>query len=87
MTKRIESIECGSCKTPFDFSTDIPKDHIFFAFCPYCGTRNKVDLTPYRKFEKYVFRGGNLDETSTQYQFSDEYNLPDKLYGIAEPEE
>ena len=83
MTKRIESIECGSCKTPFDFSTDIPKDHIFFAFCPYCGTRNKVDLNPFRKREESYFRGENPAKTS----LSDEYNLPDKLYGIAEPEE
>jgi len=86
MTVRIQAIECGKCETPFDYSTEIPEDHIFYAFCPYCGTKNKVDLNPHRKIEESIFKGNGDNESATQSQLTDNYDLPDRLYGEATEE-
>lgn len=84
MSIRLKNIECWKCSHLFDFTTDIPKEHVLSVYCGICGTENVIDLNPYRDKTETSLKGGNEDETAS-YE-TGKYNFPAKIQGH-EPEE
>ena len=79
MTHRLINIECWNCRHQFDYSTDIPEDHIFSVYCGICDAENVIDANPYRKKVEQVFRGST--DKSTEQTASAEYDFPNPIPG------
>lgn len=73
MNKRLK-LQCWNCQKTYFETLEITDQQEVIVRCPYCRTEAVVNLKPYRKQTKTVFRGENKDPQSNE-----EFNLPDVL--------
>lgn len=79
MSNRLENIACWKCNKQFDFTTDIPENHVFSVYCGICSAENVIDLNPYRVKTEVSLKGGDDDKTTT-YE-TGKYRFPDTIQG------
>jgi hypothetical protein len=73
MNKRLK-IQCCHCPKTYFENLNMDGQDEFIVACPYCNTRAKVTLKPYRKQPQKgaVYRGENKETQSEgEYQFPD----------------
>ena len=58
MSKR-RKFKCWQCSRKYTLYREINKEQKLFVACPYCGAEAVVDLDPFRKEVKEVFRSEN----------------------------
>jgi len=80
MMIRLENILCWKCKHSFDFSTEIPQDHVFSVYCGICESENVIDLNPYKKRVEASFMS-SAGTDSTQTYETGNYDFPDQIPG------
>ena len=74
MSKRLK-IQCWNCPKTYFESLDTTQDEVMVK-CPYCNTRGKVTLKPYRRQSNTstIYRGEN-----NHTQGDEEFQFPDVL--------
>ena len=73
MNKRLK-LQCWNCPKTYFETLEITDQQEVIVRCPYCRAEAVVNLKPYRKQTRTVFRGENKDTQS-----SEELQLPDVL--------
>ena len=82
---RLKNIQCWKCKQLFDFSTEIPSEHVFSVYCRVCDAENVIDLNPYKNREEEFYRMGTQTGATQRVETGD-YNFPNKISGKKQKE-
>jgi NAD-dependent SIR2 family protein deacetylase len=71
MNKRLK-LQCWNCPKTYFETLEITDQQEVIVKCPYCQAEAVVNLKPYRKQPKTVFRGENKDtQSDEEFQFPD----------------
>lgn len=80
MMIRLKNIECWKCGHPFDYTTDIPVEHILSVYCGICEVENVIDLNPYKNREEESYRSPPSTGSAPTIE-TGHYNFPDTISG------
>ncbi len=74
MKKRF-TFKCWKCDQTYTLFREITDEQQLFVGCPFCNAEAVVDLKPFRKEKKTIFRG----ESENEQSLGIELDLPDIL--------